>query len=76
MNRLHIRRRMVFIPLLAVVVMLLIILATPHQSHQVSAVDGTRISADAIPHGGKPDDRPPHCLVYGKYCVGQYLRGR
>jgi hypothetical protein len=76
MNRLHIHRRMAIIPLSIGVVTLIIILATPHQTCQVPAVDVTRISADAIPHGGKPDQDPPHCLVYGKYCLGEYLHGR
>lgn len=79
MNHLHIHRWMAIFPISIGAITLIIILAIQHQTCEVPAADITRssaISADAMPRGGKTDEGPTHCLVYGKYCVGEYLRGR
>jgi hypothetical protein len=70
MNRLHINHTLVLVLLTVGAV------ASLYETCQTPTTDATHITADAIPNAGKPDKVPPHCLVYGKYCLGEALHGR
>ena len=75
MNRLHIHHTLVLV-LLLVGAMTLMMVASLYETCQAPTTDATHVTADAIPNAGKPDKVPPHCLVYGKYCLGESLHGR
>jgi len=75
MSRLHINYTLVLVLLLvgATTLMMVVSLYKPCQTPTMRRV---RLSVDAIPNGGKPNSTPVHCLVYGKYCLGEFLHGR
>jgi hypothetical protein len=75
MNRLRINQILAII-LLPVGAMTLMMFASLYQSCQRPNTDTVRISGDAISKGGKTSNAPSHCLVYGKYCLGEALRSK
>ncbi len=75
MNRLRINHILAFV-LLSVEAMTLMIFASLYETCRTSALDTVRLSADAISDGVKPNNGASHCLVYGKYCLGDPLRGK
>ncbi|MGF6780842.1 hypothetical protein P3T21_006073 [Paraburkholderia sp. GAS334] len=75
MNRLHINHTLVLV-LLSVGATTLMLVASLYETCQEPTTDVTHITADAILNAGKPDKVPPHCLMYGKYCLGEALHGR
>jgi hypothetical protein len=77
MNRLHINHTLALV-LLLVGAMTLMMVASLYQSCQTPTTDTVRLSSDAIPkpNVGKPDNGPSHRMIYGKYCLGEFLHGR
>jgi hypothetical protein len=54
----------------------IIALATSGQNCQVSSDDTARVVPDAVAGNGIPERPATHCLIYGKLCLGNTLRGR
>jgi hypothetical protein len=75
MNRLYVNHAFEFI-LLSVAVVALSMFASVQETCEPPAADSVRVSTDAPAHGAKPNNVPSHCLVYGKYCLGESLHGR
>jgi hypothetical protein len=77
MNRLRINYTLALV-LLLVGAMTLMMVASLYEPCQTPTTDTVRLSADAIPkpNGGQPDNGSSHCLIYGKYCLGEFLHGR
>jgi hypothetical protein len=74
MNRLHINDILAII-LLPVGAITLMMFASLYQTCQRPITDTVRVSGEAISKGGKPNNAPSHCLVYGQYCLGEFLPG-
>jgi hypothetical protein len=75
MNRLRINQILAFV-LLPVGAMTLMIFASRYETCQTPAMDTARLSANAMPNDEKPNNGTSHCLVYGKYCLGDALHSR
>ena len=77
MKRLYINRAVAFV-LLSAGVTTLIVLAAPYEICPPLAVNTVRVSTDAgsPPNSAMPHGALSHCLVYGKYCVGEALHGK
>ena len=75
MNRLRINHTLAWVALSAGAVALTMF-ASSYESCQPPAVDTGRLSVDAATNDGKTNSTAPHCLVYGKYCLGDSLHGR
>ncbi|MEW6343307.1 MAG: hypothetical protein RXR20_04800 [Paraburkholderia sp.] len=52
------------------------ILAAVNEVCQPPAAQTLRSPTDVTASGGKPNDAPAHCLMFGKYCLGEFLRGK
>jgi hypothetical protein len=75
MNRWHINHRLAIV-LLLVGAMAIMMVASLYETCETATTDTVRLSANAKPNGGKSDNVSSHCLIYGKYCLGEYLHGR
>lgn len=75
MNRLYINHAFGFV-LLSVGAITLSMFASLHETCEPPAADSVRVSTDVPANGAKPINVPSHCLVYGKYCLGESLRSR
>lgn len=75
MNRVHISHPLAFVLLLVWVTTLMVVVSL-YGTCRTSVMDTVRLSADAKSSGARPDDVPPHCLIYGKYCLGETLHSR
>ncbi len=75
MINLHIHHPVALALLLTGAIMLTMI-ASVYQACEVATTETLRPAPDAVPYGGKPNNATPHCLVFGKYCLGDSLRGR
>ncbi|SMG53686.1 hypothetical protein [Paraburkholderia susongensis] len=61
--------------LVVTLVLLIVALVTFNWICQLSATGTVRVVADGLPDGGgPPNGAAPHCLIYGKYCLGDALR--
>jgi hypothetical protein len=75
MSRLHINYTLVLcLPLLWGLTLMMV--ASPHEICVPLTTRTVRLPVDANPSGGEPNNATSHCLVYGKYCLGESLRGR
>jgi hypothetical protein len=75
MNRSRINRILALV-LLSVGAMTLMIFASLYETCRTCASDTVRLSADAVSSGAKRNNGASHCLVYGKYCLGDSLRSK
>jgi hypothetical protein len=75
MNRLHINRRLALV-LLLVGAMAIMMVASLDETCETATTDTAHLSANAKPNGEKSNNVSSHCLIYGKYCLGEYLHGR
>ncbi|MGF6261568.1 hypothetical protein OKW49_002469 [Paraburkholderia youngii] len=62
--------------LIAILVFVVGTLVTFNESCEVPASNATRVGADELPGNGSLNGAASHCLLYGKYCLSDTLRGR
>jgi hypothetical protein len=75
MSRLHINYTLVLC-LLFVWAMTLMMVASPHEICETPTTRTGHLPVDASPTGGELNNAPSHCLLYGKYCLGESLHDR
>lgn len=75
MNRLHFNHTFSAV-LLSTGAMTLLMFASVYETCQLPAVDTVRLSTQGPPNSAKPNNVPSHCLIYGKYCLGEPLRSK
>jgi hypothetical protein len=56
--------------------LVLAILAALNQVCQLPTGEMLRSPADVSVSGGKSNDASAHCLIFGKYCLGDSMRGK
>ena len=76
MNRLHIHHWAALVPLLLGALMLFVTLESINPTCVTPATDDLRPTSDAVANNAKTNSQPSHCLIYGKYCLGDTLRSR
>ena len=76
MNRLRIHHWAALVPLLLGALILFVTLESINSTCVTPATDDLRPTSDAIANNAKTNSKPPHCLIYGKYCLGDTLRSR
>jgi hypothetical protein len=76
MNRLPIQHWAALVPLLLGALMLFVTLASIDQACVTPASDELRPTSDATASNAETSSTPFHCLIYGKYCLGDTLRSR
>ncbi|WP_207004047.1 hypothetical protein [Trinickia mobilis] len=76
MNRLHFHHWAALVPLFLGALILFVTLTSINQACLAPAADDLRPTSGAMAKNGETNSKPSHCLVYGKYCLGDTLRGR
>ena len=61
---------------LAIALVFLIIFAMFGQQRLLNGTAATRVVPERLAGNGGADRTADHCLIYGKYCLGDSLRGR
>jgi hypothetical protein len=76
MNRLHIQHWAALVPLILGVLVLFVTLTSINGACVAPATGELRSPSDTSANSAEMSGKSSHCLIYGKYCLGDTLRSR